>query len=42
MAGEENREARGGGGPRGEHADEPAPPMHEVRLISSVHDNDIF
>ena len=36
------RQARGGGNPEGEHADELASPTHEVRLVTSVHDDDLF
>ena len=36
------RQARGGGNPGGEHADEPASPTHEVRLTFLVYDEEQF
>ena len=35
------RQARGGGNPGGEHADEPASPTHEVRLTFLVYDDEL-
>ena len=36
------RQAHGGGNPRGEHANEPASPTHEVRLTFLVYDDELF
>ena len=36
------RQARGGGNPGGEHADEPVSPTHEVRLTFFVYDDEQF
>ena len=35
------RQARGGGDLEGEHANEPASPTHEVRLMTSAHGDDM-
>ena len=35
------RQACGGGNPGREHADEPASPMHEVRVMTSAHGDDL-
>ena len=42
MAGEDNRGKRVVGDPGSRHTDEPVSPMHEVRLATSVHDDDLF
>jgi len=38
----QSRQARGGGNPGGKYADEPTPPMHEVRLTFLVYDDEQF
>ena len=36
------RQARSGGDPRGDHADEPASPMHEVRSTFLIYDDELL